>query len=421
MIHNEYTKVGLLPPPLPETYIHTEAFDGADGDGEVAESSRVLVRDTVAYAGLVPGREYTLRGVLHVRGADGSDEGPLLVDGREVTAVKTFFPVASDGSVDVVFEFDASGLAGTTLVAFEELSAKGDPSEPRTLCSLLDFGQRFNAVVFGGLSAVGGDSEGALLVWGDANLGTGYSVGHAVVGDPTPPADAGRDALIVGGDLSMGWQSVNGNIVHGGAYTGADRSNQGCSVRQTAPVTIDGDGNVPMDGTGLARDAMLGNVREAVSRIVGLEVTGTVVAEDAVMTLCGDSMGLNVFEVSASDWSGNGIDRVFEVPAGSKSLVIVRGGSVEIRNGAMRLPEGVGPADVLVVYPDAASITFDSFSHEGSLLAPVASADFLGGAIQGVAIIGGDVAGSRGFEFHNFGFDVFACPYTFFRLRIDQR
>lgn len=46
---------------------------------------------------------------------------PIQIDGKLVTAEKTFTAKKSSGTVDVAFTFDASSLAGQTTVVFEEL------------------------------------------------------------------------------------------------------------------------------------------------------------------------------------------------------------------------------------------------------------------------------------------------------------
>ena len=50
---------------------------------------------------------------------------PVLIDGKKVTASTTFTAEKAEGSVEVVFEFDASAIAGTTVVAFESMEYKG--------------------------------------------------------------------------------------------------------------------------------------------------------------------------------------------------------------------------------------------------------------------------------------------------------
>ena len=44
---------------------------------------------------------------------------PILIDDKEITASTTFTAEKSEGSVDVIFTFDASILAPKTVVAFE--------------------------------------------------------------------------------------------------------------------------------------------------------------------------------------------------------------------------------------------------------------------------------------------------------------
>lgn len=91
------------------------------------DDKTVTLTDTVAYSNLIPGTEYTMTGTLHqqVVNEDGtiSDGGALKdADGNDVTASATFTPETADGTVDITFEFDASGLDGKSVVAFETLT-----------------------------------------------------------------------------------------------------------------------------------------------------------------------------------------------------------------------------------------------------------------------------------------------------------
>ena len=115
--------------------ILTEAKGPDTGDHQLAQTEKVRVTDKVTYKDLIPGREYTLKGVL-VRKADGKT---LTVNGREVTAEKNFTPDKEDGQTEMTFEFDAQSLDGGGLVAFEELYESGkdkpiavhkDPGDP---------------------------------------------------------------------------------------------------------------------------------------------------------------------------------------------------------------------------------------------------------------------------------------------------
>ena len=109
--------------------IGTTAVDGADGDKNVATDDKATVTDRVAYKNLIPGKEYTVKGTLHIKKTD--DEGNvteeiLKVDGKPVTAETTFTPESAEGTVDVTFTFDSLSLKDKThLVAFESLEHDG--------------------------------------------------------------------------------------------------------------------------------------------------------------------------------------------------------------------------------------------------------------------------------------------------------
>ena len=74
--------------------------------------------DEVAYESLVPGKAYTIQGVL----MDKATGEPLVIDGELVTATKDFTPNTPSGTIGVEFALDASTLADQAqLVAFERL------------------------------------------------------------------------------------------------------------------------------------------------------------------------------------------------------------------------------------------------------------------------------------------------------------
>ena len=110
--------------------IGTTAVDGADGDKNVITDDTTEVIDTVEYTGLIPGKEYTLKGTLHVKVTDEEGnvtEKALEVDGKPVTAETTFTPEAAHGTVNVTFAFDSRDLEdGTQLVVFENLERNGN-------------------------------------------------------------------------------------------------------------------------------------------------------------------------------------------------------------------------------------------------------------------------------------------------------
>ena len=98
--------------------IGTELTDSTDGDHEATPSTSTTLIDTVTYTGLVPGRSYRVEGTL----MDQATNQPILVNDQEVTAETTFVPNQSDGTVELAFTFDSTGLEGcTNVVAFEHL------------------------------------------------------------------------------------------------------------------------------------------------------------------------------------------------------------------------------------------------------------------------------------------------------------
>ena len=116
--------------------IGTELTDSTDGDHEATPSTTTTLIDTVTYTGLVPGRSYRVEGVL----MNQSTGEPILVNDQEVTAETTFVPNQSDGTVELAFTFDSTGLdEGTNVVAFEHLYY--DDLEIATHADISDMGQ----------------------------------------------------------------------------------------------------------------------------------------------------------------------------------------------------------------------------------------------------------------------------------------
>ncbi len=92
-----------------------------DGEKAAQPTEQITITDTVEYSGLTAGQEYTLKGVL----IDKETGEPLLIgEGEEqtqVTSEATFIPAEPNGTIDVLFTFDATGLEGKTVVVFETL------------------------------------------------------------------------------------------------------------------------------------------------------------------------------------------------------------------------------------------------------------------------------------------------------------
>lgn len=102
--------------------VHTTATDSESGDHTSIADSSVTILDEVNYSNLIVGEEYTVDGTLYVK---STGEALLDAQGNPVTASTTFTAEETNGNVTLVFIFDASALAGETVVAFESLSHKG--------------------------------------------------------------------------------------------------------------------------------------------------------------------------------------------------------------------------------------------------------------------------------------------------------
>ena len=100
--------------------IRTNATDGLSGN-HAGTLGKTTVVDKVTYENLVVGKEYTVSGTL----MDKETGKEFLVDGKPVTATKTFTAEEANGAVDLVYELDASALEGKTLVVFENLLVNG--------------------------------------------------------------------------------------------------------------------------------------------------------------------------------------------------------------------------------------------------------------------------------------------------------
>lgn len=89
-----------------------------DGAKEVNATEIFTLEDTVSYENLIPGKEYTLKGVL----MDKTTGEPLLINGEEIRSDVIFIPETANGSVVVTFTFDSKFIkADTDIVVFETL------------------------------------------------------------------------------------------------------------------------------------------------------------------------------------------------------------------------------------------------------------------------------------------------------------
>ena len=100
--------------------IRTEARDGGSGSHQGVNSSDRII-DRVIYEGLTAGQEYTMTGVL----IDKETEKEVEIDGKTVTAKKTFTPESSSGELEMEFAITEESMAGRSIVVFESCESGG--------------------------------------------------------------------------------------------------------------------------------------------------------------------------------------------------------------------------------------------------------------------------------------------------------
>ena len=97
--------------------VKTSVKDAADNDRKITAKGTATMIDAVTYTNLVPGKSYTLKGVI-MNKATGK---PLTIDDKEVTASTTFVPEKKNGAAEVTFKFDASKVKPGNYVVFETM------------------------------------------------------------------------------------------------------------------------------------------------------------------------------------------------------------------------------------------------------------------------------------------------------------
>lgn len=105
--------------------IQTTALDGERHDHNSVADKSVTIVDTVSYQNLVQGQKYKVTGKL----IDKSTGKALVIGGKEVTAETEFIAEGTEGTADVTFKFNGTGLTGKQLVAYEQLYVVTDKGE----------------------------------------------------------------------------------------------------------------------------------------------------------------------------------------------------------------------------------------------------------------------------------------------------
>ena len=331
---------------------------------------------------------------------DAGNDDALDSDADPATGRTPSFTVSA-GQTDLTFD---AGLVGGV---------------PPGICSLIDVANKFNAFIGGNLTTGTGDTEGNLLVGGNATLDIGYSVGLIGPGNgrTREAAALGTDTLVVAGDLTeTSAPDMNGNIVYGGTYTNKGQTARILAyydMRNVNPVTLDENWNVPEDGSGRTLADIAADLKRFSSIVATLPesegVTKDYTTDPWNIVWTGTNTFRNVFWANAADFNLEYKGIWLKVPAGSKVVVNIFGKTITETYSDIYLPQGVDPTQVLFNFVDATSITTTGYEFHGSVLAPYANASFSGASIDGFAYIGGNVQTENGFEFHDYEFKAFDC------------
>ena len=134
--------------------IKTIAIDSDTEDHLSSVKDKVTIVDTVTYKNLIVGKKYTISGTLMDKATGKALKDS---DGEKITAETTFKAKETDGSVEVVFTFDASDCAGKTTVVFEDLYQNG-----KLYVSHADLTDEDQTIYFPGIKTTAKDKDSQL-------------------------------------------------------------------------------------------------------------------------------------------------------------------------------------------------------------------------------------------------------------------
>ncbi|RBQ24464.1 hypothetical protein ALNOE001_01110 [Candidatus Methanobinarius endosymbioticus] len=85
--------------------IKTSAKEKSTGlKKNIVGKAKTVIVNTISYINLIVGKQYTISGIL----MDKSTDNPLLVNGNEIKAERTFIPTTPNGTIDLEFIFHGS-------------------------------------------------------------------------------------------------------------------------------------------------------------------------------------------------------------------------------------------------------------------------------------------------------------------------
>ncbi|MGH1297947.1 MSCRAMM family protein [Bacillus pretiosus] len=283
---------------------------------------------------------------------------------------------------------------------------------------------RYNAVVFGNHTAVGGDIEGAIAVQGDMDA-SGYTIVGAAVGTSNIVGekwgDEGYPSLLLSGKFKKSREEsfiIQNGIVVMTKESDPDR------IIQTSYDRIVYKEKLEID----AKFNEFHNIVNQVSKNAGQYKTNTPIPNMSY----GIGKDINNPDIYVSSELVGKINLdirdVFLPNAKGKDFIVMYSDAIEVtfKNGAILYDtNNIGRATdiiptsqpyspnspftelygkVIWVFPNAKKVTTEGYGVVGSVFAPNAVLETKGGSINGQAFVGA-VQQTGGFEFHNFKFN----------------
>ncbi len=224
------------------------------------------------------------------------------------------------------------------------------------------------------LGAAGGYS---LVSFGDFSSQNNSIRGNvAVAGNLTAQGYAlNGSSLVVGGHLNYSNASIAGN-----AYVGGTRSTQGISI---GGQWLSGAAPLAFDALATQMTALSGN-------LAGLSATGRSQSQWGGLYLSGSNSAVEVFNLGARDFSGNGWSNLSNVAQGSTLLFNIGGSQVSLAQGMLG---GLGQYNVLLNFYEAQTLSLSGIQLNASILAPGATVVGNNGTVAGNVVVGSWNAG----------------------------
>lgn len=237
-------------------------------------------------------------------------------------------------------------------------SSSPDASFNDNQCKCIEFVNRKpNVVVFEDFDG-SSDSQGAMMIGGNANIRPGFSIGMVTNASTT-------DMLFVGGDLNFPTGSVVGNIHYGGEATlGSSIRNSKSQVHNDSPVDF-----------GAAQTYF----EQLSASLCTRSPTGSVIVEDRILKILRGNTAVEVINVDATSLSGIRNVDLSGVSASAGVVMNVFGNPVNF-NVHQTV---VSDRHVVWNFCDATEISIAKCEVSGSILAPFAHVTGSGSVVKG--------------------------------------